>query len=92
LCVPPDRAARVSDALGHLEAAVDGPTLAPSGELTGRRAQVRELLTVAIDEVAEALGGECTRLLRGTGSAAEVRAGVEELSGLLELLERAEGD
>jgi hypothetical protein len=90
--VPPARAARLRDALGHLQAAADGPTLAPSGELTGPRALVRELLTVAIDEAGEALGGECTRLLRGTGSAAEVRAGVEELGELLELLERTEGD
>jgi hypothetical protein len=80
----------VIDALDHLQAAPDGPTLAPSGELSGPRGLVREALTVAIDEAAEALGAACTRLLRGTGSAAQVRAGVAELSGLLDLLEMAE--
>jgi hypothetical protein len=75
------------DALEHLQVAADGPTLAPSGELTGPRARVLEVLTVAIDEAAEALGSDCSRLLRGTGSAAQVRAGVAELNGLLDLLE-----
>ena len=88
--MPPDRAARVIDALDHLRVAPDGPTLAPSGALTGPRELVREMLTVAIDEAAEALSRDCTRLLLGTGSAAEVRTGVAELSGLLDLLEAVE--
>jgi hypothetical protein len=76
------------DALEHMHAAAGRATLAPSGELTGPRTVLRELLAVAIDEAAEALGGDCTRLLRGAGSVDEVRAGVAELSGLLDLLER----
>lgn len=88
--MPPDRVARVLDALRHLEVAAGGPTLTPSGELTGPRELLREVLTVAIDEAAETLSGRCTRLLRGTGSAAEVRAGIEELSGLLDLLDSVE--
>lgn len=75
------------DALEHLGMA----PLTESGELTARRDLLREVLTVAIDDVADALGGHATRLLRGTGSAAEVRAGVEELSGLLDLLDSVEG-
>lgn len=84
--VPPERVARVRDALEHLGMA----PLTELGELTARRELLREVLTVAIDDVADALGGQATRLLRGIGSAAEVRAGVEELSGLLDLLDTVE--
>lgn len=86
LCVPPARVARLLDALEHLEIPGGRPALARSGELTAPRAQVREVLLVAIDDAADGLSGQCTALLRGTGSAAQVRAGVEELSGLLDLL------
>jgi hypothetical protein len=85
--VPPDRAARVRDALEHLRAAAERPELTPSGELTGPRALVRELLAAAIDESGEALARDCTELLRGTASAARVRAGVAELTALLDLLD-----
>jgi hypothetical protein len=102
--VPPDRVARVIDALEHLAAAAEDVALdgdpseadvapRPPGvarKLTGPRSRVREILTVAIDEAAETLAGEATRLLRGTGSAARVRAGVAEVSGLLDLLDSVE--
>lgn len=58
--------------------------------LTARRDLLRELLVVAIDEAGDVLGGRCTRLLRGEASAGEVRAGVAELSGLLDLFDAAE--
>jgi hypothetical protein len=90
LTVPPARAARLLDALEHLGAATERDALAQSGDLTGPRALLHEALTVAIDEAAEALSGHCTALLRGTGSAVRVRAGVEEVSGLLDLLDGVE--
>ena len=86
LTVPPARVARLLDALEHLEIPEAREGLARSGELRASRRQVREVLLVAIDEAADGLSGHCTALLRGTGSAAQVRAGVEELSGLLDLL------
>jgi hypothetical protein len=86
LTVPPARVARLIDALEHLELPEGGPDLARSGELTGPRAQVREALLVAIDDAADSLSGQCTALLRGTGSAAQVRDGLDELTGLLDLL------
>jgi hypothetical protein len=76
----------VRDALEHLGMA----PLTESRELTAERQLLREVLAVAIDDVADALGGQATRLLRGSGSAAEVRARVEELSGLLDLLDGVE--
>jgi hypothetical protein len=82
--------ARILDALVHLEDAADREVLTRSGQLTAPRAVLREVLAVAIDEAAEALSGACTALLRGTGSAGEARARVEELSGLLDLLESVE--
>jgi alkylhydroperoxidase family enzyme len=88
--VPPDRVARVLDALEHLHVAGDREVLARSGELTAPRKQLVEVLAAAIDGAADELSGHATRLLRGTGSAAEVRAGVAELSGLLDLLDRVE--
>jgi hypothetical protein len=86
LTVPPARVARLLDALEHLEIPEARPALARSGELTALRPQLRELLLVAIDEAADGLSGECTALLRGSGSVAQVRAGVEEVSALLDLL------
>jgi hypothetical protein len=90
LTVPPARVARLLDALEHLEIPDARPGVARSGELRAPRAQLREVLLVAIDEAGEALSGECTAMLRGSGSAELVRAGVEELSGLLDLLESVE--
>jgi hypothetical protein len=89
--VPPERVARVVDALEHLQVCGRRPGLAPSGELTGPRELVREVLTVSIDEAAETLSGSCSRLPRGTGAAAEVRACVEELSTLLDQLDGVAG-
>ena len=86
LTVPPARVARLLDALEHLQIPEARPDLVSAGELTAPRAQLRELLLVAIDEAADGLSGRCTALLRGSGSAEEVRTGVDELSGLLDLL------
>ena len=86
LTVPPARVARLLDALEHLQIPEARPALVRAGELTALRAQLRELLLVAIDEAADALSGHCTRLLRGSGSAEQVRAGVEEVGALLDLL------
>jgi hypothetical protein len=88
--VPPARAARLLDALEHLGIAEARPALADSGELTAPHAQLREVLVVAIDEAADALSGRCSAMLRGSGSAEQVRAGVEELSALLDLLDRVD--
>jgi hypothetical protein len=90
LTVPPDRVARLLDALDHLRVEADRDALSRSGELTATRREVHEVLIVAIDEAGEALSGHCTSLLRGTGSAAPVRDGVEELGGLLDLLDSVE--
>jgi hypothetical protein len=89
--VPPDRVARLTDALEHLSMRAQREALATSGELTAPRERVREALVVAIDEAADDLDGRATGLLRGTGSPAEVRAGVEELSDLLDLLDTVQG-
>jgi hypothetical protein len=61
--------------------------LAAGGPLTARRDLLSELLAVAIDEAGDRIGLQSTRLLRGEGSAAELRAAVAQLSGLLDLLE-----
>jgi hypothetical protein len=85
------------DALQHLEAStasVSRPWLdrlledLATGRVTAPRDLLREVLLVAIDEAAETLNGYCTRLLRGGGSIDEVRAGLAELTGLVDLLER----
>jgi hypothetical protein len=85
--VPPARVARLLDALEHLGERAQREALAASGELTAPRALLREVLKVAIDEAGDALGNHCSSLLRGTGSAAQVRAGIEELGDLVDLLD-----
>jgi hypothetical protein len=79
--------ARLLDALEHMGARAERDALAGSGELTASRSLQREVLKVAIDEAADALGRHCSSLLRGTGSSAQVRAGVEELGDLVDLLD-----
>lgn len=74
------------DDLARDLAAARGQAPAPVA-LTARCDLLRDLLVVAIDEAGETLGGLCTRLLRGQPSAGEVRAGLSELSGLLDLLD-----
>jgi hypothetical protein len=59
-------------------------------ELEAPQHALRELLAVAIDETADTLGEEATRLLRGDGSGAEVRARLTQLSRLVDLLEQVE--
>ena len=103
--MPTDRLAGLVGALETLRATRTGAERAPLDDLardlaaatgpapvalTARRDLLRELLVVAIDEAGEALGGRCTRLLRGDGSGAEVRAGVAAMSGLLDLLDAVE--
>jgi hypothetical protein len=103
LSLPAELASGLVDALDHLRAGAAphrgaslddlGRQLAaapPAGgplELTARRDLLSELVAVAIDEAADRLGRHGTRLVRGEASAAELRAGLVELSGLLDLLE-----
>jgi hypothetical protein len=79
-----DRRAPLEDLARDLAAAPPPPGAL---EVTARRDLLRELLAVAIDEAGEEVGVESTRLLRGEGSAAEVRARLGRLGGLLDLLE-----
>jgi hypothetical protein len=103
LSLPADLAAGLADALDHLRATAPPARRPPMDELAGRlgaadsarepleltapRDLLGELLAVAIDETADRLGQQGTRLVRGEASPAELRAGLEELSGLLDLLE-----
>jgi len=89
LSLPPNLAAPLADALQHLrEAATDGlPARLDGLELTAPRDTLRELLAVAIDEAGERLSSASTRLLRGDGGTAEVRAELVRLGALLDLLE-----
>ena len=61
--------------------------LAEGGPVTARRDLLGELLAVAIDEAGERIGSRSTGLLRGEGSAGELRVPLAELSGLLDLYE-----
>ena len=64
--------------------------LADGGPLTARRDLLGELLAVAIDEAGERIGSRSTGLLRGMGSAGDLRAPLAELGGLLDLYEGLE--
>ncbi|MEA2333462.1 MAG: hypothetical protein QOH58_3600 [Thermoleophilaceae bacterium] len=102
--MPADQVAGLAGALNHLGTEAAGARAqalaalardlgAAPGEpvrLTAPGNLLRELLLVAVDEAGEALSGLCTALLRGDGSAAAVRAGVADLSGLLDLLDTVE--
>jgi hypothetical protein len=83
ISLPLDLAARLADAADHPVGA--GASLAPDGALTGSRAAVRELLAVAIDEAGEHVSLAATALLRGEGTAAELRAALAEAGALLDL-------
>ncbi|MBA3262543.1 MAG: hypothetical protein H0T69_08770 [Thermoleophilaceae bacterium] len=56
-------------------------------EVTARRDLLSEVVTVAIDEAGNKVSECSTRLLRGEGSADELRARLAELDELLDLLE-----
>jgi hypothetical protein len=89
LSIPADL---VPELIGALEHASSPEAVDLAGDqLTGRRDLLTELMTVAIDEAGERVGLASTRLLRGEGSAAELRARVATLAGLLDLLESVEG-
>jgi hypothetical protein len=102
LPLPADLAPGLVGALDHLRttAAADrrepldalARDLAGGGPLTARRDLLSELLAVAIDEAGERVGLQSTRLLRGEGSAAELRTGIGQLTGLLDLLETVAPD
>ena len=97
LSLPAELAPSLADALKHLRATAIGARAdrferlanhLATGELTASREPLRELLSVAIDETAEALSRSTSRLLRGEdGGAAELRARLDELGALLDLLE-----
>ena len=85
LSVPADLVSELTDALDHVSNP-EGVSLA-GDQLTARRDLLTELLTVAIDEAGEQVGQASTRLVRGEGSAAELRTAMARLDGLLDLLE-----
>jgi hypothetical protein len=103
LSLPADLVSGLVDALDHLRTGAGADRraelddlardlardLAGSGplEVTARRALLGELLAVAIDEAADELSRQSTLLLRGQPSAAAVRAGLAQVSGLLDLFE-----
>jgi hypothetical protein len=103
LSLPADLAAGLVDALDHLRHSAAPDRRAPLDDLardlaaaesaggalavTANRDLLSELLAVAIDEAADRLGRHGTRLVRGEASTADLRAGVAELSRLLDLLE-----
>ena len=100
LPLPANLAAGLSDALDQLRSTAAPAARAPlddlaselaaGGPLTGRRDLLGELVAVAIDEAADRLSRHGTRLVRGEGSTRELRVGVAELSGLLDMLETVE--
>ncbi len=98
LALPADLVSGLIDAVGHLESSAAGdrrPALAAlASDLAARPPRVtaplellRELVAVAIDGTSDRVGAAAGRLLRGEGSAGEVRELVAELSGLLDLLD-----
>jgi hypothetical protein len=89
LPIPADLVSELVGALDHVSSpeAVD----LAGDRLIGRRDLLTELITVAIDEAGEQVGLASSRLLRGEGSAAELRARVATLVGLLDLLDSVEG-
>jgi hypothetical protein len=86
--IPADLVSELLGARDHLSSP-EGVNLA-GGRLTARRGLLGELLTVAIDEAGERVGLASTRLVRGEGSAAELRGAMARLSALLDLLETLE--
>jgi hypothetical protein len=94
LTPPADLVPGLVDALEHLtgpDAARLAAALRAGGAVSARRDLLHEMVRVAIDEAGERVGQGCTRLVRGEGSASELRALVAQLSGLLDLLARLGG-
>jgi hypothetical protein len=88
--------APLADALEHLRRAATGERLAAFDDLARQAATrqlrapreiLRELVVVAIDEAGERVSRDSSRLLRGDAVAAELRAALDELGALLDLLE-----
>lgn len=75
---------------GHAGLEALARQLAEGGPLTARRDLLGELLAVAIDEAGDRIGARSTGLLRGEGSAGELRPPLAELGGLLDLYELLE--
>jgi hypothetical protein len=86
LSPPADLVPGLVDALEHLGSAL-ADELKASGQITARRDLLGELLRVAIDAAGDEVALQSTHLLRSDGSAAQLRAGVARLTGLLELLD-----
>ena len=89
LSIPADLVSELTDALDHVSNP-EGASLA-GDQITARRDLLTELLTVAIDEAGEQVGLASTRLVRGEGTAAELRAAVARLGALLDLLDGLQG-
>jgi hypothetical protein len=86
----------LADALEHLRGTATGERAAAfenlsrrleQGHVTARRDALRELLAVAIDEAGDRVAHASTGLLRADATAVELRAALQELGALLDLLE-----
>jgi hypothetical protein len=96
LSLPAGLAAPLADALQHLRDSATGERAttfqklgrqAATRKLTAPRDTLRELLAVAIDEAGEGVSRHSSRVLRGDATAAELRAALDEMGALLDLLE-----
>jgi hypothetical protein len=87
LRVYPEQADRLTEALVHVrDGEADVVRRGEAVELTGARAVLHQATLVAIDDAGERLSRLSTSLLRGEASAADVRAELDALRGLLDLL------
>jgi hypothetical protein len=87
LRVSTHQADALADALTHLRAAkAEVVRQGDAVEVTSERAVLREATLVAIDDAGERLSRLCTSLLRGEATAEDVRAELDALRGLLDLL------
>jgi hypothetical protein len=85
LSIPADLASELLGAREHLSS--PEAVAVADGRLAARRELLDELIKVAVDEAGDQVGLASARLLRGDGSAAEVRARIATLNGLLDLLD-----
>ena len=87
LRVSTHQADALADALTHLRSAkAEVVRRGDTVEVTTERAVLREATLVAIDDAGERLSRLCTSLLRQETTAADVRAELDALRGLLDLL------
>jgi hypothetical protein len=92
-----DAVGRARDELRSLDHAIEQLGWDPGadgrpGQVTARRAVLRDAILAATDDAAEHLSALCSALVRGEGSVADIREQLRALGGLLELLGATEGD